>query len=285
MELDNFRIPSNINSRLAAWNPMEKSLRWHKSFLLLAANNLTPNQIAIYRSFGDVSVGNPVEAVFAEEGKDFQEVRVNIDYLLSLFEINFLTSCLSAKVFPKSIYEVGAGFGRTCHAILVNYPQIKKYRIIDFPQMLSLARLYLSRVLSVDNFHKIEFVEVEKLPHDHDEWELGIQIDGLQEMESSTIDFYFEEVFAKSNYFFSCNPIAKYRPRHAGLEDVPIEQLNTVLALGRSKKIVDIWNESELSEVRAKHIENYCPPCFSTVYSHPHKLFPHFEMTLYSKNC
>jgi putative sugar O-methyltransferase len=283
-DLESFREPNSINSRLAAWNPKENSWRWHRSFLLLAANQLTKNQLEIYRNFGKVKLGRPIEVILFDRNLIEDPLFINIDYLLSLHEIIFLKSFFNKRKFPKTIYEVGAGFGRTCHAFLKWNRAITSYVIIDLPKMLDISRLYLQRVLDDSDFNKISFLDASELDFNSSDFDLGIQIDGLQEMTDTTINYYFSNYFNKSKYFFTSNPIAKYKPEHAGLENVSEEVLNMVTSLGRSREIVDIWNMKELDHVRSIHVKNYSTVDSKVVRSKPNPLFPHFEMTLYKNS-
>ena len=280
--LERFRSSDGINSRLAAWNPKELSLRWHRSFLLLVSRNLSYDQLRLYQSFGNVSLGSPPEITYSRPSLGSRKIQINIDYLLSIFEVEFLRETFKQVNFPTAIFEVGAGFGRTCHSILSAHPETKRYVIIDFPEMIELSRTYLASILDEEQYSKTEFMEVGNNWSELEECELGIQINGLQEMDDTTIDFYMDEVFAKCKYFFSSNVVAKYLPEHAGINDASEETLETVLDLGRSRKVVDIWNLAELEEPRELHKQAYCPKGHRIINSKQNALFPHYEMTMYS---
>jgi len=201
--LSNFREIGKINSRLAAWAPKENSLRWHRSFLLLAARNLTQGQITLYQNFGNVSQGNPVSAIhFRSDTKTSLEL--NIDYLITLSEVSFLQENFTSEKFPRTLLEVGAGFGRTCHGLLKTFSGIQKYYIIDFPEMLELSSTYLRDVLNPHLFAKISFIDVKDIDKIYDSFnfDLGIQIDAFQEMNDEVIDFYLSKLFANAQFCF-----------------------------------------------------------------------------------
>ena len=281
IDIATFRRPNSINSRLAAWNPKENSWRWHRSFLLLAANNLSQSQIETYSKFGNVNIGSPIDITFPISNASTPSISINIDYLLALYELDFLDEFLFLNKNPRNIFEIGAGFGRTCHAILETVAGVENYTVIDLPQMLRISKEYLSLVLDIDLFEKITFLDCTQLDFDASNFDLGIQIDALQEMEISTIDYYMSNFFSKCTYFFSSNPIGKYLPAYAGIDNVDDKLLKTVTSLGLSRQVIDIWNEFELSGIRKSHVENYSPKSSEIISTRPNPLFPHFEMTLY----
>jgi putative sugar O-methyltransferase len=103
----------------------------------------------------------------------------------------------------RHVIELGAGFGRTAHVLLSVYPFIERYQIVDLPETLALSRVYLLKVLPDALIDKVEFVDAAAV--EDFQWrsngnstpDLAIQIDGLQEMEKSTIDFYYRNIFDK----------------------------------------------------------------------------------------
>ncbi len=277
--LDSFRHPGQLNSRLASWNPVEKSLRWYRSFLLLCAKTMSETQIEIYRNFGEVDLGSPISVGIVDKAQ--RPLNVNLDYLLSTIEVQFLSEYFQGNKPIKTILEIGAGFGRTCHAMLNSFNNIEKYTILDLPEMLEVSKSYLQRVLTTDKFEKVEFYSTDDEGLDFSKYDLSIQIDGLQEMDSKIIDNYYLVFFSKTRYFLSINPIGKYLPISAGLENVNEDTLQIVLNLGRSREIIDIWDLSDNEKVRLSHISNFNPGSAVIGKTHDHPFFPHYQMTMY----
>lgn len=60
-DLTNFRAPQNLNSRLASWEPNEKSIRWFRSFLNLAfISSEDGTKDLLLDMTGKVDLGNPI---------------------------------------------------------------------------------------------------------------------------------------------------------------------------------------------------------------------------------
>jgi putative sugar O-methyltransferase len=291
--LKDFRNPEEawINSKLASWKPNENTLRWYRSFVLAKSNLLDAYGYTIYKEFGDTSLGNPVEVRIArpvndlrgEVAADSEFMNINLDYLLVIGELVFLEESFENMEFPKTIVEIGAGFGRTCHGLLSRFDSISRYEIIDLSEVLKISRSYLQSVLSESNFKKVIFISAENTEKEFSTADLCIQIDGLQEMEVETIDFYYKYVIQNCSSFYSSNPIAKYLPEHAGIT-TGVEIPPPVFSLGKSRDIADIWDMQDLEENREKHTLNYLPENFTIFASEPQDIFPHYENTMYKKN-
>src|SRR5258706_1229291 len=82
-----------------------------------------------------------------------------LDYLQAIYELRFIS-----ERFPldgRRIVEIGAGYGRTCHAIVSNH-DVRSYTIIDLPNCLALSQKYLEAVLDRERFGRIEFILPER---------------------------------------------------------------------------------------------------------------------------
>jgi putative sugar O-methyltransferase len=276
IDIENFREPGQINSRLASWEPRELSLRWYRSFLNLSLDLLSERQKTLLSNLENISVGNPVSVMRKIGGGANQ--KFNLDYILSAVEMDFLEQALNEDLFTiRSVIEVGAGFGRTAHIVLINMPEIKNYTILDFPEMLNLSRSYLKRVLPQSLFKKISFINPQEI--EDSEFDLAIQVDGLQEMDPDVIDYYFELVFDKSHYVFFRNPVGKYLPVHAGILNSENSQIPW--SLGRSQKVIDIWNMSEVENLSAEHDLSYKPKNSNLKLAKNCGLFPHYRMQFF----
>jgi putative sugar O-methyltransferase len=267
----------NGGGRLAHWKLNEPSLRWFKSYLLMAAQGISKEECDILRNVGPTSVGSPVTVtVSAPDGK---HLTVDIDYLLAAEEVSFLNRNIDFSAIT-TVCELGGGFGRTAHVLLSLF-KLDTYIIIDLPETLELSRAYLSLVLPTDLYKVISFVcagDVVKYPETTD---LFIQIDGFQEMSETTILSYFNSLAQNSGSFYTCNPIGKYEAAIAGLLDSDLDVVKIAHTLGRSRGFVDPWNEADLSSARKQHVENYCPRGYINLISEPSRMRPYYEHALY----
>jgi len=233
--------------------------------------------LEIYSRLGSTSVGNPIEV------KDKDGIAYNIDYLLTCQEIFFLKTNIpttSREEEIKSVCEIGAGFGRTCHGVLLNFPEVVEYTIIDLPEMLLLQSEYHLNVLPPDLYKKIKFQEFNA--YQICPYNLEIQIDAFQEMEAGVIDTYYRDIIDLSDNVFIKNPIGKYKPEIAGL-DLPTGTY-VPFELGRSKSVLNIWNLDEVNSHINAHNANYAPSFHTLARWELDRLFPHFVLQLYVRN-
>jgi len=275
-ELATFRAPGKLNSRLASWDPNEKSLRWYRTFLNLA---YLTSSVSVKKSLQNsslkTSLGNPVSNEYISS--TYETFSINLDYLLAFEELEYLEDFIVEISNIKSIIEIGAGFGRTAHVLIERILELDYYVIFDLPEMLEVSSTYLKSVLSKNNFDKITFtsdINFETMTG----FDLGIQIDGFQEMNTESIDLTYSRFLDVAKYVYLKNPIGKYLPSFAGLD---VEPQNAPLTLGRSLQVLDIWNLSELDSRYKEHLEIYRPNSHRILNSTPDRLFPHYLHALY----
>lgn len=272
-DLSDFRKPGKLNSRLAAWEPRELTTRYYRSFLNLAFLSAPEWVKQELSSFSlNTSLGAPVENQVEFDGTSFA---INLDYLQTFEEMYFLNASLDILQEVKSVCEVGAGFGRLAHVMLERFP-IESYFIVDLPPVLELSKRYLARVLPHDLFSKVKFISSEDERNYPFSADLSIQIDGLQEMTEDAITTYMS-LFSSSRYCFQRNVVAKYLPVHAGIES---SETRVPLELGRSRKIVDIWNTVDLVDLYPEHLQAYTPFDHRVLTSQPFRIFPHYLLSL-----
>jgi putative sugar O-methyltransferase len=277
--LSNFRAPGNANSRLAAWDPFDTSMRYFKFLVAHQIQTKDALFFSNYARIGETALGNPVML----EGPSGEAI--NLDHLLSVEEYTFLRKNLSLEKIGH-VVEVGAGFGRTAQALVKLTETIKKYTIIDIPEVLSLSSKYLEKVLNNEEYAKFDFVNAQALTDGRRDFypiDLVINIDSFQEMPRQTVEYYFDKVVNGSRFFYSKNAVGKYRPESIGLYDVDDKQLFDVLTLGLSTDIVDIFSERELSTARRKHVEQYRPKGFTVIAQEPLGIFPYYHNVLYGR--
>jgi putative sugar O-methyltransferase len=274
--LRTFRAPGSAN-RFVAWSPYERSSRYLKFLLLTVAQRQSAAFFDAYRMLGACSLGNPISVKCG--GCD-----INADYLAAVEEWEFLND-LRAFEGVTTVVEIGAGFGRTCHALLKLCPGIVDYAIVDLEPMLELSRSYL-RQAAPEVFHRIRFVgsgdqaaQAELKP------DLAINIDSFQEMPPATIDGYMQRLVVKADRFYCKNAVGKYLPESVGLADPNPAGQSDVFALGYCTNVIDVFNADHLSEARALYLAAYRPRTdddrFVVAGSKAMELFPYFLHALY----
>jgi putative sugar O-methyltransferase len=276
--VDSFRMPGGANNRLAAWDPFDATMRYYKFILFEAARHRPESFYDLYRRLGDTNVGNPVSV-------KVKNLNINLDYLFSVDEFLFLDSAMDTRSIDNVI-EIGAGFGRTCHALTRLLPRLNSYTIIDLPQLLKLSRAVLTRTVP-DQIDKISFVDAT----DEDAWrgmesDLIINIDSFQEIPPQTIDNYYEHIIRNARAFYVKNPIGKYAPESvgAGTPQDPA-RLQDVFSLGYCRDVIDIFDEDALLPARAEFVAAYAPgPDWRTAAQAPMELVPYYHNTLYLRD-
>ena len=89
-------------------------------------------------------------------------------------------------VSPRSILEIGAGYGRTAYALLSVYPEAS-YTIVDIEPALSISRWYLTTLFPN---RKISFVPAAAAHTLGREYDLALSISSLQEMRPDQVASY-----------------------------------------------------------------------------------------------
>ncbi|MCC6658319.1 MAG: putative sugar O-methyltransferase [Rhodocyclaceae bacterium] len=283
--LRNFREPGKANNRLAAWDPFDGTMRFFK-FLLFNQCKAKPDAFfEHYRRLGDTQIGNPVTIRVVRQG---MPVDVNLDHFFSIEEFSFLAENIDLAEIGHVI-EIGAGFGRTAHALLKLCSTVETYTIIDLPNVLKLSSLYLEAVLDEQEFAKLKFVDAMGIADSKalncGAADLVINIDSFQEMKPEVIDFYMNNIASHARFFYSKNAIGKYRPETIGLPSSLEAETNEIFQLGRSREIIDIFCNSELEVARTRHMDAYRPSAFFRVIGEaPLDVFPYYHNTLYARN-
>jgi hypothetical protein len=271
--LSGFREPDNPANRFSTWQPKESTFRYYLTLVFNEVRKKDENFFINYKKLGDTLLGSPL-CVSA------QGVQVNLDYLTSIEEYDFLCRNLDSHKI-ESVVEIGAGFGRTAHTLLKLCPNIKKYTIIDLEPMLKISSKYLQKVLTGDA-SKLKFIAA----NNFGEWravraDLGINIDSFQEMPKQTIASYIDDLLAKVNSVYIKNPVCKYNPNLLGIEG---GTRHDVFSLGLMTEVANIFDEVELTEMRKIYAARYCPSLNHKVLNaSPSELFSYFQHILYSK--
>ncbi len=218
-------------------------------------------------------LGNPVTVRYFDRD-------ISFEYLQSVEELFFLESKLE-KI--SSILEIGTGFGRTCHALLSNFCNIKNYVICDLPKMLSLSKNYLTNVLPFNEFNKIDFISHEEF-HEQVSTDLVINIDSFQEMDEITIKNYIEIISNISRFFYTKNTTCKYDPISINLKNPPnFKQYQYAMKMGLCRNVVDIFDTEKLFDSSKKYVKVYCPKNFRLVKEEPSLVYKQYHSALFSK--
>jgi putative sugar O-methyltransferase len=272
--IESFRQPGGANSRLAAWDPYDKSMRYYKFLLLNVARSKSVDFFEAFAKLGETGIGAPITV-------KVNGSNIDIDYLFSVEEFLFLKASINLNSVKK-VVEIGAGFGRTCHGLLRLSDTIQEYTIVDLPEVLKLSSAYLKKAIP-DHFDKIKFIKntdealIQELQPD-----LVINIDSFQEMPPSVIDNYMTNLIFKSKFFYSKNPICKYNPENVGLPKLTADQLLDVYSLGYCRNVYDLFDEDVLAIARKEYCIAYLPAKnWKIVANQLVDIFPYLHNSIY----
>jgi hypothetical protein len=196
----------------------------------------------------------------------FNNQNVCLDYLQSVFEISFIEDSFDFQ--DASIIEIGAGYGRTCHAILSNY-RINQYTIIDLKNVLEVSKQYLKIVLNKNSFSKITFFDINQFNEiKNRQYGLCLNIDSFSEMDEDTVRLYLEFIDDQCFNFFVKNPVGKYMDKSLDSHSDGNEVVKMALETGLLRDIIDIHNNKEVSKQSMKFIKAYRPSTKWTCMKH-----------------
>ena len=275
IKIKNFK-KEDVNYKIGPTNPKRLGFFYYKMLLMNIAQNLSKKELGLLKRIKKRNVGNPTTVKVSN-------VEVDFDYFQSLKEFLFLKEKIKKKIF--NIIEIGAGYGRTCHAFLSLNNDLKKYLIIDFPEMLSLSSRYLKRVLDNKNFKKVSFIDANQNLDNITELNLKncltININSFNEMSDNAFNIYIELINGIGGFFYTKNPVAKFNDPEITTN---IKRKRIALNTGQIKKIINIFNEKELNKAKRNYVQTYLPSTkwkiISTKFSRP---LIYYLQTLYEK--
>lgn len=271
--LADFRAPGAPAQRTNAWDPFEKSTRYYKFLLFKVAHLMGDQFFDLHGRLRNTLVGQP--PTVRVRGQE-----ITCDYLMATEEFLFISNAVPVMEIRR-VVEIGAGFGRTCHAFTTFLPDLESYTIVDLPEMLELSRAYL-RKTQPEAFEKIRFVDW----RDRDQWadvptDLVININSFQEMSEQTIRAYLDFVDRQARFFYVKNPVCKYKPSVMGL-DVDEIKLYDAFSLGLCREVADIYDDRDLERCRIQYTAAYMPAeRWGLVSSQPQALFMHVQHAVY----
>lgn len=246
--LDDFKS-SDVNFRIAIWNPQTNGVRYLKALIYNLCAELSQLNRDRLSKIKSRHVGAPISIIYDGQA-------VCMDYLQAIYEYDFIADHLPPD--EMDILEIGAGYGRTCHAILSNQA-VKSYTILDLPNCLELSRRYLLAVLEKNDFSKINFVEAANLSVlEMNHYDLCINIDSFAEMEPEIVHYYLDYISCHSNFFYVKNPVGKYKD--ASLNTMPKEnEVSIALNMGILRDVLDIHDSRAVFNQRGKFLRAYRP--------------------------
>ena len=147
--VNSFGFPKGTNARLAAWDLYDKSIRYYKFLLYDTCRNKLSELFEAYRSIENINISKPVSV-------NINDCDINIDHLLAVEETQFIRIAIVSGI--RSVVEIGAGFGKTCQALLSINPSIEIFTIIDLPEVFNLSKLYPNKVIH-KHIDKVEFID------------------------------------------------------------------------------------------------------------------------------
>lgn len=247
--IDDFKS-NKVNYKISVWNPKTNGLRYLKTLIYNLCQTLTPETWKSLNNIKNRDVGNPINVKFNNE-------HICMDYLQAVFELEFINK--NFQLDGTKVLEIGAGYGRTCHAIMSNHDVIAYY-IVDLLPCLTLSQKYLEQVLEKKVYSKIKFVPVEKFATLSDKHVgIGINIDSFAEMKAAVVKKYLKYIADHCDCLYVKNPVGKYFDK--SLVDLPQddEVVQLAMSTGLLLNIIDIFDSTAIQNQRDNFVKAYQP--------------------------
>ncbi|TCP53442.1 putative sugar O-methyltransferase [Tamaricihabitans halophyticus] len=275
LDLAGFKSGS-VNFKLALWDPAANGVRYLKSLIYHMGMSLSEDNMARLGRIKHRELGDPIAIRCRGE-------LMCIDYLLAVHELDFLSP--HVPLDGARVLEIGAGFGRSCHAMMSNH-DIASYTIVDLDNTLALSRSYLSKVLTHDQLDRVRFVtldEVEAL-FATAEFDLCVNIDSFAEMTEETVYSYLSAIDTTGAWFYCVQPVAKYLDPTLDNHSQGAELVDLALSTGLLRDVIDISDLEQISAQVPKLLEAYRPSTGWEPVDHTHHpAYPHYYQALYRK--
>lgn len=98
---------------------------------------------------------------------------------------------------PERVLEIGSGAGSYALFLTKMYPSIKKYWMIDFPEMLSATREQLKKYPSSHvSYRLLSYTSLDEVPKNY--FDVICNFTSFSEMEERTIRVYFDLVYSSA---------------------------------------------------------------------------------------
>jgi putative sugar O-methyltransferase len=242
---------SGVNFKLALWNPQTNGVRYLKALIHNVAEQLDDTGWERLRRIRGRETGAPIAVRTHGE-------LVDMDYLQAVLELDFLGR--HAVLDGASVLEIGAGYGRTCHAVLANH-DVAAFTVVDLENSLDLARAYLGAVLDDAQFAKVRFIRAEDVERElaGQHFDLCLNIDSFAEMDPDVVGNYLAFIAGQCGGFYVKNPVGKYLDPsldgHAEGQDLVAMALRT----GPVRDVIDIHDSEAVGAQSVRFLDAYRP--------------------------
>jgi putative sugar O-methyltransferase len=172
--------PQPLGDALWRGLPWKRSDRWLYTFATrLIWDYALRHGDSEVLALGEPSLGNPPPVIRGGQ-------LISQDLANSALEVAAIRNGLGSTI-PRSIVEIGAGYGRTAYALLGIFPAAS-YTIVDIEPALSVSRWYLA---SLYPDRDIRFLNADDVtPERIGEVDLAVSISSLQEMTHEQVAAY-----------------------------------------------------------------------------------------------
>jgi putative sugar O-methyltransferase len=239
-----------VNFKLTLWDPKHNGVRYLKALTFCLAARLRPVDRERLRRIRHRDVGDPITVRYDGE-------QICMDYLRAVLEVDFIAGSLDLD--GKRVVEVGAGYGRTCHAIMSNY-DVAGYHIVERDDMLRLSREYLRAVLDDDQFAKLSFHPVSDLGDTFPgEADLCVNIDSFMVMEPSTVRDYLSLIDERCRHFYVNGPVGKYQDKNLDNHSQGADLVAKAMSSGLLRDVLDIYDDQAVAAHSAAFVAAYLP--------------------------
>lgn len=265
---------NDVNFKLALWNPSTNGVRYLKALVYTLAGGLDAENWQRLRNIAHRDVGDPFSVTYDGE-------TVCLDYIQAVYELGFITRTLDLD--GRSVLEIGAGYGRTCHAMLSNH-DVASYHIVDLENTLELSSAYLAEVLTPEQFEKVTFTPVSDVDDTvaGRHFDLGLNIDSFAEMEPDTVVDYLRLIAGNCDHLYVNNPVGKYLDKTLDDHVQGDEVVALALRTGLLRDVIDIHDNRAVAAEVPKFLDAYRPgPAWSCVADGPAVPWSYYWQALY----
>jgi putative sugar O-methyltransferase len=238
------------NFNISLWDPTANGVRYLKTLVYDLAADLDADGWLKLERIRNREVGDPLTVRYRGEA-------VCLDYLQAVRELDFIER--QVRLDGAEVLEIGAGYGRTCHAMLSNH-DLARYRIIDLPNTLRLSTAYLGRVLTEEQFAKIEFVPVDHVGAlEPAVFDLCVNIHSFTEMLPETVRDYLDLIDRGCRAFYVKNPLGKFLDKTLDGHFKGGEAVRLALETGPLRQVLDIFDSEAIEAAVPAFVDAYRP--------------------------
>ncbi|RKS06886.1 putative sugar O-methyltransferase [Nocardiopsis sp. Huas11] len=267
---------SDINFKLALWDPRTNGVRYVKTLIHTLCSGLGPENWERLTRIARRDVGSPITVTY--DGED-----VCLDYLMAVRELEFIAA--HTRLDGATVVEIGAGYGRTCHAILSNH-DVAAYHVVDLSPSLRLCRDYLGAVLDESTLDRVHFHGVDEAASLFREtsFDLCLNIDSFAEMDEDIVRAYLALVDTGCTGFYVNNPVGKYMDPSLDGHAQGQELVSLALSTGILRDIVDIHDNRAVAARGPVFVDAYRPgEQWTCVADDRNSLWPYYWQALYQR--